>query len=105
MPDKKTSEAAILEKVADLKKKHKLKEVFVISSEDKIAYIKKPSREQMKFGMAQFANDPIGLTEHVLKSGWLEGDEELITEDEYFYAISSQVDALLETKAVELKKY
>lgn len=98
-------EEIIKAKVAELKKKFGIKEVFVLESDGLIAYLKKPSRDQLKYGMSVSANDPLGLTEHILESGWLEGDEKLKTEDKYFLDISRQIDALIETTTVSLKKY
>ena len=98
-------EEAILKKVAELKKKHNIKEVFVVKSEDKIAYLKRPSRAQLAYAMTLAQSNPLGMTEEILKSGWLEGDEELQTEDRYFLSITGQIDALIETTQVEIKKY
>jgi hypothetical protein len=101
----KLTEEQIIEKVAELKKKHKIKEVFVIESDEKIAFLKKPSRDQLKYAMSVSQNDPLGLTEHILESGWLEGDELLKTDDKYFLDISRQIDELIETVTVSIKKY
>lgn len=98
-------EELIKEKVAELKKKHGIKEMFVIEAEDKIAYVKRPSRDQLKYAMSISQNDPLGLAEQVLESGWLDGDEEIKTEDKYFLAVSAQVDALIETTTATIKKY
>lgn len=92
-------------KVAELKKKHQIKEIFVLVSGDKVGYIKKPSRNQLKYAMATAATDPLGLAENILESGWLDGDEELKTKDEYFLDISRQIDSIIETTTVEIKKY
>jgi len=99
------TEADIMAEVARLKKKHQLKEVFVIQADDLICYLKRPSRNQMKYAMSVSQNDPLGMTEKILEAGWLEGDEELRTEDKYFYDISRQIDSLIETATVEIKKY
>ena len=104
-PENLSKEEIIKATVAELKKKHQLKEVFVLESDDLIAYIKKPSRDQLKYGMSVNQNDMLGLTEHILESGWLAGDEALKTEDRYFLDISSQIDRIIETTSVSLKKY
>ena len=95
----------IKEKALGLKKKHGLKEIWVLESEGKIAFVKKPSRDQLKYAMSVSQNDPLGLAENVLESGWLEGDEELMNDDRYFLDISTQIDALIETTTVNIKKY
>tara|TARA_R110000823_G_scaffold309594_3_gene433966 strand:+ start:3138 stop:3488 length:351 start_codon:yes stop_codon:yes gene_type:complete len=99
------TEADIVANVERLKKKHGLKEVFVIQADDLICYLKRPSRNQMKYAMSVSQNDPLGMTEKILEAGWLEGDEELRTEDKYFYDISRQIDSLIETATVDIKKY
>lgn len=103
--DVSAKEELIKETVAALKKKHGINEVFVVESDDLIAYLKRPSRKQLAYAMTLAQTDPLGMTEEILKSGWLEGDEELQTEDKYFLSISSQIDALIETTHVAIKKY
>lgn len=98
-------EEKIKSKVAELKKKHRINEVFVLESNGLVAYVKRPSRDQLKYAMSVSQNDPLGLTEHILESGWLEGDDELKTEDRYFLDISRQIDEIIETTTVSLKKY
>lgn len=105
MKKTKLTEEQIVAKVAELKKQHNIKSVFVIQTEDKTAFLKQPSRDQLKYGAAAFGNDPLGMTEHVLECGWLDGDEEIKKEDRYFLAISAQVDEIIETAEVEIKKY
>lgn len=95
----------IKDKAITLKKEHGLKEIWVLESEGKVAYVKKPSRDQLKYAMSVSQNDPLGMAENVLKSGWLEGDEELQTDDRYFLDISRQIDELIETTTVTIKKY
>lgn len=99
------TEEQIQAKVAELKKTHKIKEVFVIESEGKIAFIKRPSRDQLKYAMSVSQNDPLGMTENILESGWLEGHSELKEDDKYFLDISRQIDMLIETTSVRIKKY
>ncbi|MBB4117864.1 hypothetical protein GGR32_000136 [Mesonia hippocampi] len=103
--NKELTQEQIKEKALSLKKKHNLKEIWVLESEGKIAFVKKPSRDQLKYAMSVSQNDPLGLAENVLESGWLEGDEELKTNDRYFLDITTQIDALIETTTVNIKKY
>lgn len=98
-------EEAIRQKVADLKKKHNLKEIFVITSGEKIGYLKRPSRDQMKYATQVAQGNILELSEQVLRSGWLDGDMEIIEDDFYFYGATEQVEKLLETSTAELKKY
>lgn len=91
--------------VDKLKKEHGVKEVFVVEAEDKIAYLKRPSRAQLAYAMTLAQTNPLAMTEEILKAGWLEGDMELQTEDKYFLGITQQIDTLIETTHVEIKKY
>lgn len=99
------TEESISVKVYELKRDHNLKEVFVIQAGDKIAFLKRPSRSQLAYALTLAQSNPLGMAEEILKGGWLEGDEELQTEDKYFLSISSQIDALIETTEVAIKKY
>lgn len=98
-------EAFIQAKVDELKKKHSINEIFVIQADDKLAFVKRPSRAQLAYAMTLAQSNPLGMAEEILKSGWLDGDEELQTDDKYFLSISSQIDAIIETTDVAIKKY
>ena len=100
-----SKEETIKATVAELKAKHGIKEVFVLESDGLVAYIKRPSRDQLKYAMSVSQNDPLGMTEHILESGWLAGDDKLKTEDKYFLDLSSQIDVIIETTTVTIKKY
>lgn len=100
-----STDAEISARVAALKKEHNLKELFVIRSDNKIAFIKRPSRDQLKYAMTIAQTDPLGMTENILESGWLEGNKELKEDDKYFLDISRQIDTLIETTSVTIKKY
>ena len=82
-----------------------MRQIFVLRSGDKTGFIKRPSRAQLKYAMTMAQEDPIGMSENILESGWLAGDEELKNDDEYFLDIVSQIDTILSTTSVEIKKY
>lgn len=100
-----TLEQIIEATVKELKAKHGLKEIFVVESDGLVGYIKRPSRDQLKYAMSVSQNDPLGMTELILEGGWLAGDEALKSEDKYFLDISSQIDTIIETTSVTIKKY
>lgn len=89
-------------KIKDWKKKYG--EIFEITVEDKKAYLRKPDRKILAFAMTKIQTDPLGFAEVLLNNCWLDGDEELKTNDDYFLAISSQLDKLVEVKTAEIKK-
>ena len=42
--------------------------------------------------------------ETILRNCWLAGDKEIVDVDEYFYAVSKQLDEVIRFKTAELKK-
>ncbi len=101
------------ERIPEIKKKHKVKTVFLISVEDPDtpgnflgAYLKTPSRAQMSFVLSLFGKEKVVQgTEAILENCWLEGDERIMTEDELFFATMEHTDEFLgSTKAKLIKK-
>lgn len=79
--------------------------VWQIDIDGKIGYVRKPTREEMKYAMTLATkNDPLGMVEEILKSCWLGGDQELLDDDDYFYGAAMQLQELVEIKAGQLKK-
>ena len=98
------AQAAIEAKVADLKAKHNLKEVFVLKVGDKVGYLRKPNRKDIAMARSLAGGDGIAVAELLLDSVWLDGDEEIKTDDDYFLSAANTIDRLIELKAAELKK-
>ena len=98
-------EEALKAKAEELKKTHKLKEVFHITSGDKACWVKRPSRDQMKYATQVAKGNILELAEQVLRSGFLEGDREIIDDDFYFYGVTEQIEQILETSTAQLKKF
>lgn len=97
--------AEITPEVIDALKKDNPRGVWEIEIEGKKGYVRKPTREEMKFAMTLATkNDPLGMAEEILKSCWLGGDMELIDDDDYFYGAAMQLQDLVEIKAGQLKK-
>lgn len=90
------------EQIAEWKRKHG--NVFKISVEGKEGYLKKPDRKTMAFALTKVNSDPLGYMESLLKNSWLGGDEEILTDDELFYAACAQMEQLIEMKQAELVK-
>lgn len=88
--------------IAEWKKKHG--EVFMITVEDKTAYIRKPDRKDLAHATAVGANNPFAFNETILNNCWLGGDEDVKTNDDYFLAVSGQLDKVIEIKDAEIKK-
>lgn len=97
-------QTAIDDKVQELKQKHNLKEVFVLKVGDKTCYLRKPNRKDISMARSLGAGDYIAVQELLLESVWLEGDESIKTDDDYFLNALPKLETLIEAKASELKK-
>jgi len=90
------------EQIAAWKKKYG--SVFRIRVEDKEAYLRPPTRRDISYATTAGQSDPIAFNEMILKNCWLGGDEEIMNDDAYFLAASSQLDKLIEIKTATLEK-
>lgn len=88
--------------IAEWKKRHG--NVFKISVDGKEGYLKKPDRKTMAFALTKVNTDPLGYMETLLKNSWLGGDDEILKDDELFYAACAQMEHILEMKQAELVK-
>lgn len=84
--------------------KKKYGDVFEFTVEGKSCYMRKPDRKVLAFAMTKVQTDPTGFAEAIINNCWLGGDEELRTNDDYFLAISGQLDKLVEAKTAQIKK-
>lgn len=78
-------------------------EVYAVSCEDSICYLKKPSRQTLS-AMSQLVKDPIKSSEFLLNNCWLGGDDSIKTDDEKFLAVVGQLGELVKVKAAKLEK-
>lgn len=90
------------EQIQEWKQKHG--QVFKIVVEDKECYLKAPDRKVMSFATSMGANEPIKFNEMVLNQCWLGGDEEIKTNDSYFFGASAQLAGIIEVKTATLEK-
>lgn len=85
------------------KKKHG--EIFKLEFEDgKEAYLKKPDRKIMSYAMTKMQSNPLGYAEVILNQCFLGGDEEVKTNDDYFFGAAAQLEQMIEAKNAALKK-
>ncbi len=81
-------------------------DVFMISVEDVAGYVRKPDRKVLDHALT--ASDggkrAMKFNETILRDIWLGGDKKLLDDDEYFFAVSEQLDELVKSKKAELKK-
>lgn len=90
------------EQIQAWKQKHG--QVFRIVVEDKECYLKAPDRKVMSFATSMGANEPIKFNEMILNQCWLGGDEEIKTNDSYFFGASAQLAGIIEVKTATLEK-
>jgi hypothetical protein len=90
------------EQIEEWKKKHGA--VYEFSSEGKVCYLRKPSRDILRAANVGSGEDTIKWNEIIVKNCFLGGDEMFLTDDDYFFGLSKMLTELVETKKVELKK-
>lgn len=93
-----------------LKKQYNLKNVFVLKvpkndeeTEFAIAYLKAPDRQIISL-VSTFKDDQIRASEALLENIFLEGDREILTDDELFFGAIPALDGLMKVRIGELKK-
>ena len=78
-------------------------EVFAITGDGKICYIKKPDRKVMAYAYS-FQNNPIKAAETFLNSCFLGGSEDFKTDDELFLSAAPKIMQILKVKETEIAK-
>ena len=84
--------------------KNQYKDIFVISVEDKMVYLRTPDRKTLSYASTLATKDPLRFNEVILENCWLGGDEEIKTNDELFLAVSSKLPDLIQIKEATLEK-
>ena len=84
--------------------KKKWGDVFCVTVGDKVAYLKRPSRQALSAAAVVGKNDPMKYNEILLNNCWLAGDEEIKSDDSLFLGVSAKLGELVEIKEAELKK-
>ena len=87
------------EQVEQWKKEHG--KVFVASSEGKKAWYRKPTRKDLSYAMT-LQNQPLDMSEMLLKSCFLGGDPEMHEDSDYLLGCTELVEKMLTTKHVEV---
>ncbi len=87
--------------IADWKKKHG--EVYKITVDGKSCYLHKPDRKTLAY-VSTAKDNPIRMSELMLNNCWIDGDEEIKTDDALFLGVVQQMGALISIKQAELVK-
>lgn len=80
--------------------------VFEVIVEDKRAVLHKPSRKDLTYATAGSSGgkDAMKFAEVLLRQCWIDGDREILDDDEYFLGAVPTLQALTEVKKAEIKK-
>lgn len=95
-------EKTIEQKIEEWKAKYG--NVYKVEVDERVAYLKKPSRKALGAAAVIGKTDPMKYNETLLANCWIEGDEEIKTDDALFLGVSGQLAELIEIKEASLKK-
>ncbi len=84
--------------------KQKYDGVFELKVEDKVCYVKSPDRKTLSYATVAGQKDPLKFNEVLLENCWLDGDEEIKTNDSLFMSVSGQLAEIIELKEATIKK-
>lgn len=88
------------EQIQEWKKKHG--DLFEITVDGKSCILHRPTRRDLSY--ASVVKDPIKMSETMLNQLWVDGDEEIKTDDALFFAAIQKMQDVLEVKEAEIKK-
>ena len=86
--------------IQEMKKKHGT--LFLITVDDKSCIIHKPTRQDLSY--VSVVKDPMKINETLLKQLWVDGDKEMIEDDDCFMAVCNKMSEVLKVKEAEIKK-
>ncbi|MEE3483267.1 MAG: hypothetical protein VZQ98_02955 [Bacteroidales bacterium] len=102
MNETKETYKATEEQIRQWKEKHG--DVYEITVDGRRCYLRKPNRRELSYASVAGKSDPMRFNEIILNQCWLEGDEEIKTDDSLFLGVSAQIATLVEVKEAEIKK-
>ena len=80
-------------------------DVFRLNVGDKVGYVRKIKRHDLKAAMTVAKHEgELGMIESLLTDIFLGGDRELLDDDDYFYGACEQVKDLMQVKEGSLTK-
>lgn len=88
------------EQVAEWKKKHG--DIFEITVDGKSCILHKPTRQNLSY--VSVVKDPIKMSETLLKQLWVDGDKEILEQDDLFMAVVNKMEEVIKVKEAEVKK-
>jgi hypothetical protein len=79
-------------------------EVFCIGSSKGDVYVAKPTRAVLSMILTKAKTDVLAAADVILTNCWLHGDESLKQDNGFLLGLVNQLDAIIETVTVEVKK-
>lgn len=92
------------EQIAAWKKEHISVYALKAPDADKICYLRKPTRKELSYATSASSADPLNFNTSILTSCWLDGDEEIKTNDSLFLGICPMLDEICSFEKFELEK-
>lgn len=83
--------------------KAKYGDIYKVEIDGKVCFLHKPDRKVLGY-VASIANNPIKQSEALLNNCWVDGDDEIKTNDELFFGVSAKLNELILIKQAEIVK-
>lgn len=100
--NKTTTTKTLEQKIAEWKRKHG--DVFQVEVGGRTCYLHKPDRRTLSAAAVVGGNDPMKYNEIILKSCWIEGDEEIKSDDELFLGVAGKLTEIIKIAEASVKK-
>ena len=88
------------EQIAAWKKKHG--DIYEISVDNKSCVLRKPNRKDLSY--VSVVKDPIQMSETLMRQLWVDGDKEILEDDQLFLAAIPKMEEVTRIKEAEVKK-
>lgn len=92
------------EQIAEWKAQHLNVYALKTQESDKICYLRKPTRQELSYATKASETDSLNFNASILKSCWLYGDEEIMTNDSLFLGICPMLEEICAFEKFELEK-
>lgn len=86
--------------IAAWKKKHG--DIYEISVDNKSCVLRKPNRKDLSY--VSVVKDPIQMSETLMSQLWVDGDREILEDDQLFLAAIPKMEEVTRIKEAEVKK-
>jgi hypothetical protein len=84
--------------------KNLYKKVYEVEVDGSVCYLRKPDRKTISAATSLGASDPVRYAEVMLENCWLGGDDDIKTDNDKFFGVTSQLDKLTKVAKASLKE-